>query len=168
MEEANVKESGENCRLCFLNFNLRRGHGIRIATLRIADSFYAKKSVNLRRDDTKNHDTRTVLLLGVLREVYKQPGAVFSPLFWNRKIPDPLPESQARCLSSRLWRKQMGKGGAPSPKSVSLRFLSCIAKAFFKNMKIGPNQTRHLGFTEEGSEASWVWLENIQGTLSWR
>lgn len=143
-------------------------HGIRVATLRIADSFHVKKSVNLRKDHTKNHDTPTVLLLGVPREVYKQPGAVFSALFGNRKIPDPLPESQARCHNSWLWRKQMGKGEAPSLKSVSLRFLSCIGKAFFKNTKIGTNQTRHLGFTEEGSEASWVWLENTQGTLSWR
>lgn len=183
-----MKERGENCRLCFLNFNLQKtvylddkgspnrevilGNfpwgEIRIATFHIADHFfYVKKSVNLRKDDTKNHDTRTVLLLGVLGEIYKRPGAKSSLLCFETE------KSWILCLrvrpgvgESRLWRKQMG--GAPPPKSVSLHFLSCIAKAFFKNMKIGTNQRRHLGFTEEGTKSSWVWLENTQGTLSWR
>lgn len=102
---------------------LPEGGKTRIATFHIADHFfYVKKSVNLRKDDTKNHDTRTVLLLGVLGEIYKQPGAKSSLLCFETE------KSWILCLrvrpgvgEPRLWRKQMG--GAPPPKSVSLCFL---------------------------------------------
>lgn len=130
-------------------------------TFHIADHFFhMKKSVNLRKDNAKDHYTRIILLyeLRVTGEIYKQPGAKSSLLCCGTE------KSWIFCLrvipgvwDSQFWRKQMGVGGAPYPKSVSPLVLSCMAKAFFKIWNLAPRKGGIWGLRRALSSSGCGW-----------